>query len=375
MVRGIVGVGAGMHRSNPVRLERGVMGAAILLVHAVLVWLLIQTRAPSSESNVDTEPLLATIFDEPRWQPLSSEPIEIEAQLVTPKQSWEPTPPEIPNIEIESAVESETPTAPQAAAPPPPSVGSGEPAGRASGVPNGGWEPTVLQRVLPSYPATSIRLREEGVAIVLVRVDDRGRVRDTKLARTSGFKRLDEAAIRGVAKWKFAPAPAGTRSADAWGQFELRFNLFNLNYSRIEGEQAGLLPAEEIKMGAQDVATPGGEAALLRFIGDVSTGSVANEPAGSAQKDLARIRSALEKWGAVQSVQITNGAGNQAWGAYEIKREYRSQNPSGRVELRWDTYLVRHQNDITVWLVAFDRNREIWSVRVGPAPPGLEAGH
>jgi protein TonB len=361
-----------MHRSNQVRLERGVMGAAIVLGHLLLVWLLIQARAPSSDFDIETEPLLATILDQPRWQPLSAEPIEIEAQLVTPKQSWEPTPPDVPNVEIESPWVSEVPTAPQTAAPPPPSAGPGEPAGRVSGVPNGGWAPKVLQRVVPNYPATSLRLREEGVAIVLVRVDDRGRVRETKLARTSGFKRLDDAAIRSVGKWKFAPAPAGTRSADTWGQFELRFNLFGIVYSRIDDEQKGLL--EQIKTGATDVATPGGEASLLRFIGDVSTGNVEGEPAGSAQKDLASIRSSLEEWGAVQSLQIANGVGNQAWGAYEIKREYRSQHPRDRVEVRWDTYLVRHEHELTVWLVAFDRDGKIWSVHVGLAPTGMEAG-
>jgi TonB family protein len=203
-----------------------------------------------------------------------------------------------------------------------------------------------------------------------VRVDDRGRAREVKIARTSGFKRLDDAAVRAVSKWKFAPAPAGTRSGDVWGQFELRFNLFNIIYSRIGDEQMNA-PHEEQITGATDLATPGGEASLLRFIDDINTGNVAGEPAGSAQKDLARIRSALEEWGAVQSVQIANGVGNQTWGAYEIKREYRSQHPGSRIEVRWNTYQVRHEHEVSVWLVAFDREGRIWSVRVGLAPAGM----
>jgi protein TonB len=360
-----------MYRSStPVHLERGVIGAAILLGHVLLIWVLIQTRAPSSVSFIEAEPVLATILDEPRWQPLSAEPVEIEAQLVTPKQSWEPMPPEMPNVGIESPLVSDVPTAPQATAPAPPSVGPGEPAGRANGVPDGGWAPTVLQRFVPIYPATSMRLREEGVAIVQARVNDRGRVLETKLARTSGFRRLDDAAVRALAKWKFAPAPAGTRAGDVWGQFELHFNLFNIVYSRIGDERMNTPPEEQIKTGATDLGMPGGEASLLRFISDVSTGSVDGEPAGSSQKDLARIRSALEEWGAVQSVQIANGVGNQTWAAYEIKREYRSQHPYSRIEVRWNTYQVRHEHEDSVWLVAFDRDGKIWSVRVGLAPGG-----
>jgi TonB family protein len=47
----------------------------------------------------------------------------------------------------------------------------------------------------PAYPPQSIRLDEAGVVVVKICVDPTGRVTDVGLATSSGYRRLDRAAI------------------------------------------------------------------------------------------------------------------------------------------------------------------------------------
>lgn len=63
----------------------------------------------------------------------------------------------------------------------------------------------------PEYPATSVRLKEEGKTILQVCIDESGNVSDATVDTTSGSSRLDEAAVRGVksrgpGRWHFLPA-------------------------------------------------------------------------------------------------------------------------------------------------------------------------
>ena len=68
------------------------------------------------------------------------------------------------------------------------------------------------QRVDPTYPPTSRRLGEEGTVRLKVLVDERGRARDVQVAKSSGFARLDEAAMTAVRKWRFVAATDGVNA-------------------------------------------------------------------------------------------------------------------------------------------------------------------
>jgi len=57
------------------------------------------------------------------------------------------------------------------------------------------------------YPPASQRLGETGTVLVRVVIGPDGRVLSASVARSSGFARLDDAAIkRALAKWRFVPA-------------------------------------------------------------------------------------------------------------------------------------------------------------------------
>ena len=58
----------------------------------------------------------------------------------------------------------------------------------------------------PPYPASEVRRGNEGVSSLQVCLDARGRVTEASLAKSSGHKSLDQAALKWVRDAKFSPA-------------------------------------------------------------------------------------------------------------------------------------------------------------------------
>jgi protein TonB len=61
----------------------------------------------------------------------------------------------------------------------------------------------------PPYPAAAVANAEQGTVAVDVLVDKSGKAWDPKLARSSGFDDLDNAAIAAALTWKYVPAMQG----------------------------------------------------------------------------------------------------------------------------------------------------------------------
>jgi protein TonB len=61
----------------------------------------------------------------------------------------------------------------------------------------------------PSYPAQSMALGEKGRVMLRVKVSEAGLPLEVELARSSGYRRLDDAARKAVERWKFVPARRG----------------------------------------------------------------------------------------------------------------------------------------------------------------------
>lgn len=82
-----------------------------------------------------------------------------------------------------------------------------------------------LNNPKPSYPRQSQLLREEGTVVVRVRVSEAGLPVSTELARSSGFSRLDNAALDVVKRWRFKPAMRGKEAVEATVNVPVRFQL------------------------------------------------------------------------------------------------------------------------------------------------------
>lgn len=63
-----------------------------------------------------------------------------------------------------------------------------------------------LRRVRPVYPLASRRRGEEGEVRLLVDLGSNGSVEAVTVSTSSGYKSLDESAVRAVRKWLFSPA-------------------------------------------------------------------------------------------------------------------------------------------------------------------------
>lgn len=80
-------------------------------------------------------------------------------------------------------------------------------------------------RVDPIYPPASRRAGEEGTVRLKVLVDTSGRASNVAVTQSSGFPRLDQAAMEAVRKWRFVAATDGTNKIQAYTQVAVTFKL------------------------------------------------------------------------------------------------------------------------------------------------------
>ena len=82
-----------------------------------------------------------------------------------------------------------------------------------------------LNNPAPAYPAISKKLKEEGTVILKILVTKDGRVAEVEIQTSSGFKRLDDAAVRAIKRWKFNPATQAGNAIDYWYEIPFEFSL------------------------------------------------------------------------------------------------------------------------------------------------------
>ncbi|WP_224199727.1 MULTISPECIES: energy transducer TonB [Pacificimonas] len=73
-----------------------------------------------------------------------------------------------------------------------------------------------LNNPAPKTPYLSRRYREEGTVMLRVLVTPEGTADTVELKTSSGFSRLDKAALKTVAKWRFVPARQAGEPVAAW---------------------------------------------------------------------------------------------------------------------------------------------------------------
>ena len=180
--------------------------------------------------NVGLIALLASglSFRLPIFTPKNLEVVQVDA---TPVKVDEPPPPPpevqtappepldmpMPVIELPSEPQADTIVAETSPAPPAPAA---PPADRELQT-----DPR-YPLTPPVYPAASRRANEQGTVVLSIYVLADGRIGDVKLARSSGFPRLDQAATEAARKnWRFTPAEQGGTAVAAWGRYAVKFQL------------------------------------------------------------------------------------------------------------------------------------------------------
>jgi len=77
----------------------------------------------------------------------------------------------------------------------------------------------------PPYPPLSRRLGEQGTALVRTLISRNGRALDAVLAQSSGFDRLDQAAVQAVKQWRYRPATLDGVAQEMWFDVPVSFHL------------------------------------------------------------------------------------------------------------------------------------------------------
>jgi periplasmic protein TonB len=82
-----------------------------------------------------------------------------------------------------------------------------------------------LQNPPPVYPPVSKRMGEQGRVVVRVLIGADGRAQRAELRDSSGFDRLDQAALKTVLGWRYVPGKRGGVPEDMWFNVPINFVL------------------------------------------------------------------------------------------------------------------------------------------------------
>ena len=82
-----------------------------------------------------------------------------------------------------------------------------------------------LDNPAPDYPSISRNLGEHGRVMLRVYVNTEGEGAEIEIDRSSGYERLDRAAVDAVHRWRFIPAKQGSQAIAAWVLIPINFNL------------------------------------------------------------------------------------------------------------------------------------------------------
>jgi periplasmic protein TonB len=198
--------------------------AAVVTLHALLFWALqsgLSRTVMQKMPTVVQALLLQEKRPEPPPLPPASPPPPAPPKSAPPPKTPPPAyvpPPDTPvvaappnaiaAVSATPAPVTPAPTTPPAAVPTAPARASA-PVRTAAGVNMG-------QCDKPEYPSASRRMDEEGTVALRFLVGVDGKVIQSEVEKSSGYKRLDEAARTGLSKCQFRPAMVDGQPEQAW---------------------------------------------------------------------------------------------------------------------------------------------------------------
>jgi periplasmic protein TonB len=191
-----------MHAKANENLARGSRMLLVAALHVAAIYA-IATSLGVVRPPAIIQPLEATIIEATR-QPHVEQPVLAKPQL----QQLNVDVPDTPPPQIEVPVDT-------SAAPP-------------DATPNDAISDANLQvtrRVEPNYPPASRRAGEQGTAVFSVLVDPSGHPQQVKVQSSSGYERLDQAAIEAIRRWMFNPAVRDSQKVAAWTTVRVKFQL------------------------------------------------------------------------------------------------------------------------------------------------------
>lgn len=204
------------HLQRPLRdrlLSAAVSGGGQLLVAALVIYASMSAIAPRPQTQTITVSINAA---QEMVKPVEPPPQVERVKDMTPTMA-------APEILIQTPPSSNAPIF-VAAAPPPPVMPAAEKPAEPAPVTPPNFDAAYLKNPAV-YPNMSRRLREVGTVQLRVRVSISGQPLEIQLAKSSGYARLDEAALTAVKKWTFQPASRSGAPVEAWALVPIEFSL------------------------------------------------------------------------------------------------------------------------------------------------------
>ena len=205
---------------------------AVVLLHVVFIWALQSGLLLRAAEIIVPAEVLAQFIDPPS---LKAEPVPPAPQ--TPPTPVKKTVTKAPVLPAPQplAIADSTPSlnapavvtaAPTAAAPvaAPVTAAPAAPAGPPV-VQLPSSDAAYLQNPKPPYPPISRRLNEQGKTTVKVLIGLDGLPQRAEIAQSSGFERLDQAALATVMRWRFVPGRRGGVAEAMWFNIPINWVL------------------------------------------------------------------------------------------------------------------------------------------------------
>jgi periplasmic protein TonB len=176
--------------------------------------ILVEIMAPPAPSAPPTPQPVAQ--PQPKVQPKAPTPVK-----ATPTPAIQPAPAPLAIAPSETVAEP-SPAAPiaVAAAPTSATAGSALNAPPAPPAPPKITQPSTdadyLNNARPQYPPLSKRLNEQGKVVVRALIGTDGTASQASIKTSSGFDRLDQAALATVLKWRYVPGKRGGVPEAMW---------------------------------------------------------------------------------------------------------------------------------------------------------------
>ena len=191
--------------------EGGLRLLVVIGFHLMGLALLMRYGAAQSAINL-SPPIMVSIIAPPAPDTVE-QPKELPKPLPVKRIIKEP-PKKIITAEAAKPAEFVAPP-PEEKTPPPPAAPPAPVIAEEAVIPPR-FNADYLDNPAPGYPSMSRRLGEQGKVLLRVLVNGQGFPDKVVVNKSSGFARLDNAALQAVERWKFVPARQGTQAVIAW---------------------------------------------------------------------------------------------------------------------------------------------------------------
>jgi protein TonB len=213
--------------------KTSLIAASVVLFHVAALWALQTGLLRRAVEIIVPAQVIAEFIEPPKPKvelppPVPKPPVPVK-QAITPKAEVLPPPP-MPVAIADPTPAANAPTGVTAPQPPAPPIAAPVAAAPVAPPPPPKVElpssdADYLQNPKPAYPAISKRLGEQGKVIVRVLIGVDGTAQRAEIRQSSGYDRLDQAALTTVQRWRYVPGKRGGVAEAMWFNVPINFVL------------------------------------------------------------------------------------------------------------------------------------------------------